>query len=142
MSTRSKRSSSGYRCTECGWSTVKWVGRCAECQAWGTMEEVGEHKARTTPARSIADPAKPIAQVDATQATSVPTGVGELDRVLGGGLVPGAVILLAREPGVGKSTLLLDVAARVAQGTAPRGPRSVLYITGCLLYTSPSPRDS
>ncbi|WP_285730517.1 DNA repair protein RadA [Kocuria sp. NBRC 114282] len=130
MSTRSKRSSSGYRCTECGWSTVKWVGRCAECQAWGTMEEVGEHRARTTPARSIADPAKPIAQVDATQATSVPTGVGELDRVLGGGLVPGAVILLAGEPGVGKSTLLLDVAARVAQGTAPRGPRSVLYITG------------
>lgn len=130
MSTRSKRSSSGYRCTECGWSTVKWVGRCAECQAWGTMEEVGEHKARTTPARSIADPAKPIAQVDATQATSVPTGVGELDRVLGGGLVLGAVILLAGEPGVGKSTLLLDVAARVAQGTAPRGPRSVLYITG------------
>ncbi|MCM3332240.1 DNA repair protein RadA [Kocuria palustris] len=130
MSTRSKRSSSGYRCTECGWGTVKWVGRCAECQAWGTMEEVGEHKARTTPARSIADPAKPIAQVDATQATSVPTGVGELDRVLGGGLVPGAVILLAGEPGVGKSTLLLDVAARVAQGTAPRGPRSVLYITG------------
>ena len=130
MSTRSKRSSSGYRCTECGWSTVKWVGRCAECQAWGTMEEVGEHKARTTAARSIADPAKPIAQVDATQATSVPTGVGELDRVLGGGLVPGAVILLAGEPGVGKSTLLLDVAARVAQGTAPRGPRSVLYITG------------
>lgn len=130
MSTRSKRSSSGYRCTECGWSTVKWVGRCGECQAWGTMEEVGEHKARTTPARSIADPAKPIAQVDATQATSVPTGVGELDRVLGGGLVPGAVILLAGEPGVGKSTLLLDVAARVAQGTAPRGPRSVLYITG------------
>ncbi|GLU87137.1 DNA repair protein RadA [Kocuria sp. NBRC 114282] len=94
------------------------------------MEEVGEHRARTTPARSIADPAKPIAQVDATQATSVPTGVGELDRVLGGGLVPGAVILLAGEPGVGKSTLLLDVAARVAQGTAPRGPRSVLYITG------------
>ena len=130
MSTRSKRSSSGYRCTECGWSTVKWVGRCGECQAWGTMEEVGEHKARTTPARSIADPAKPIAQVDATQATSVPTGVGELDRVLGGGLVPGAVILVAGEPGVGKSTLLLDVAARVAQGTAPRGPRSVLYITG------------
>lgn len=130
MSTRSKRSSSGYRCTECGWSTVKWVGRCAECQAWGTMEEVGEHRARTTPARSIADPAKPIAQVDATQATSVPTGVRELDRVLGGGLVPGAVILLAGEPGVGKSTLLLDVAARVAQGTAPRGPRSVLYITG------------
>lgn len=130
MSTRSKRSSSGYRCTECGWSTVKWVGRCGECQAWGTMEEVGEHKARTTPARSIADPAKPIAQVDATQATSVPTGVGELDRVLGGGLVPGAVILLAGEPGVGKSTLLLDVAALVAQGTAPRGPRSVLYITG------------
>ncbi|WP_144794828.1 DNA repair protein RadA [Kocuria palustris] len=130
MSTRSKRSSPGYRCAECGWTTAKWVGRCGQCQAWGTVEEIGEHRARTTPARSIAEPARPIAEVDATQAAFVPTGVGELDRVLGGGLVPGAVILLAGEPGVGKSTLLLDAAARVAEGTAPRGPRSVLYVTG------------
>lgn len=130
MSTRTKRSSPGYRCAECGWTTAKWVGRCGECQAWGTVEEIGEHRARTTPARSITAPALPIAEVDSAQAAFVPTGVGELDRVLGGGLVPGAVILLAGEPGVGKSTLLLDAAARVARGTAPRGPRSVLYVTG------------
>lgn len=130
MSTRSKRSSVGYRCAECGWTTAKWVGRCGECQAWGTVEEIGEHRARTTPARSITEPAQPIARVDATQAAYVPTGVGELDRVLGGGLVPGAVILLAGEPGVGKSTLLLDAAARVAEGTGARGPRTVLYVTG------------
>ncbi|MFC6257327.1 DNA repair protein RadA, partial [Kocuria oceani] len=70
MSTRTRRNSPAYRCTECGWSTAKWVGRCGECQAWGTVEEIGEHKARTTAARSIAEPARPIAQVDATVATS------------------------------------------------------------------------
>ena len=129
MSTRTRRNSPAYRCTECGWSTAKWVGRCGECQAWGTVEEIGEHKARTTAARSIAEPARPIAQVDATVAASAPTGVPELDRVLGGGLVPGAVVLMAGEPGVGKSTLLLDVAARFAEGTGA-GTRDVLYVTG------------
>lgn len=129
MSTRTRRNSPAYRCTECGWSTAKWVGRCGECQAWGTVEEIGEHRARTTAARSIAEPARPIAQVDATVAASAPTGVPELDRVLGGGLVPGAVVLMAGEPGVGKSTLLLDVAARFAEGTG-EGTRDVLYVTG------------
>ncbi|MEE1622092.1 DNA repair protein RadA [Zafaria sp. Z1313] len=123
-STRTKPAS-GYRCTECGWTTVKWVGRCGECQAWGTVEETGQTVARTTPATVIAHPAPAIGDVDATAAGYRPTGVGELDRVLGGGLVPGAVILLAGEPGVGKSTLLLDVAARTA-----RGGRRVLYVTG------------
>jgi len=129
MSTRTRRNSPAYRCTECGWSTAKWVGRCGECQAWGTVEEIGEHKARTTAARSIAEPARPIAQVDATVAASAPTGVPELDRVLGGGLVPGAVVLMAGEPGVGTSTLLLDAAARFAEG-AGEGTRDVLYVTG------------
>lgn len=115
----------GYKCAECGWTTVKWVGRCGECQAWGTVEEVGAVVARTTAAASVLEPARPIAEVDSTDAAFLPTGVGELDRVLGGGLVPGAVILLAGEPGVGKSTLLLDVAARVGAGA-----RDVLYVTG------------
>lgn len=130
MSSKSKRATPGYRCSECGWSTVKWVGRCGECQSWGTVEEVGAAKLRTTPARNVENPAQPIADVDATQAAFVPTGVSELDRVLGGGLVPGAVILLAGEPGVGKSTLLIDAAARVARGASPLPPRKVLYVTG------------
>ncbi|RKW69617.1 DNA repair protein RadA [Galactobacter caseinivorans] len=120
-----KTKTPGYRCSECGWTTAKWVGRCGECQAWGTVDEVGLVSSRTTPAASVANPAQPIGQVDAATAGYRPTGVTELDRVLGGGLVPGAVILLAGEPGVGKSTLLLDVAAR----TARAGSR-VLYITG------------
>ncbi|KAA0973563.1 DNA repair protein RadA [Paeniglutamicibacter gangotriensis] len=123
-STRTK-STPSYRCAECGWTAVKWIGRCGECQAWGTVEEMGAVTAKTTVATTIATPAQPIGEVDATAASYRPSGVDELDRVLGGGLVPGAVILLAGEPGVGKSTLLLDVAARAA-----RTNRKVLYITG------------
>lgn len=123
---RSSKTSPAYRCTECGWTTAKWVGRCPECQSWGTVEETGGVTARTTAAAKVLAPAQRIADVDARAADFVTTGVGELDRVLGGGLVPGAVILLAGEPGVGKSSLLLDVAAR----TARTGSRTVLYITG------------
>src|ERR1700712_4004961 len=112
-------------CAECGLGVPKWVGRCPECQAWGTIDEVGTAKLRTVAAGPVSAPARPIAEVDVELARARPTGVGELDRVLGGGLVPGAVILVAGEPGVGKSTLLLEVAASCA---AP-GARS-LVITG------------
>jgi len=121
----------GYRCTECGWTSVKWVGRCGECQAWGTVEEAdGGASAGRTRASTVASPAPRIADVDASAAAFRSTGVRELDRVLGGGLVPGAVILLAGEPGIGKSTLLLDVAAQTARGTEADGTRTVLYLTG------------
>ena len=118
----------GYACTECGWTAAKWAGRCGECQAWGTVVEdaptsSGPRTVATTAARA---PARPIGEIDVEAARARPTGVGELDRVLGGGLVPGAVVLMAGEPGVGKSTLLLDVAARVARADGQR----VLYITG------------
>ncbi|MBI1350035.1 MAG: DNA repair protein RadA [Actinomycetales bacterium] len=114
-----------FRCTECGWTTGKWVGRCGECQAWGTVEEVGAPRARTTAAGSLAVPAVPIGQVDVAAAMAVSSGLPELDRVLGGGFVPGAVLLLAGEPGVGKSTLLLETAAQWA-----RGGHRALYVTG------------
>jgi len=114
-----------FRCAECGWTASKWVGRCGECQAWGTVEEVGVPSIRTTTAAPVSRPARPIAEIDIEAAKSEQTGVEELDRVLGGGLVPGAVVLFAGEPGVGKSTLLLDVASEVAR----RG-RRVLYVTG------------
>ena len=115
MASKASARASGYRCTECGWSTVKWVGRCGECQAWGSLSEIGAVTVRTTAATTVARPALPIGEVDARRAAARSTGVGEFDRVLGGGLVPGAVVLVAGEPGIGKSTLLLDVAARAAR---------------------------
>jgi DNA repair protein RadA/Sms len=122
---KAARESIAYRCVECGWSAAKWVGRCNECQAWGTVLEVAAPTAGVTKARSVSEPARPIAEVSAESAATWSTGVAELDRVLGGGIVSGAVVLLAGEPGVGKSTLLLDVASRAAQHS-----RTVLYVTG------------
>ena len=115
MAAKTSTRSSGFRCSECGWTTVKWVGRCGECQAWGSVSEIGAVTVRTTAAARVERPAVPIGQVDARRAEARSTGVGEFDRVLGGGLVPGAVVLVAGEPGIGKSTLLLDVAARAAR---------------------------
>ena len=114
-----------YRCSECGWTTSKWVGRCGECQAWGSVEEFGGPKLNSLKAGRVSSPARPISEVDIESARSKPTGVSELDRVLGGGLVPGAVVLLAGEPGVGKSTLLLAVGAKSAEESI-----TTLYITG------------
>lgn len=130
-----------YRCAECGWTTAKWAGRCGECQAWGSVAEdagPGGGAPRTAVVAPTRNPARPIAEIDVEASRARPTGVDELDRVLGGGLVPGAVVLLAGEPGVGKSTLLLDVAARAARGGEGDGggvpgaqpARRVLYVTG------------
>jgi len=115
-----------FRCDECGHAAGKWLGRCPECQAWGSLLEQGAQPglAQLTPGR-VSAPAQPIEDIDAAVARSHPTGATEFDRVLGGGLVPGAVVLLAGEPGVGKSTLLLSVAERYAAGGRP-----ALIITG------------
>ena len=114
-----------YQCTECGWSSTRWVGRCGECQAWGTVVERGAPKLRSVASSVPVDQAVPIWQVPTDQAARRLTTIAELDRVLGDGLVPGAVVLLAGEPGVGKSTLLLDVAAKWA-----RSGETTLYISG------------
>src|SRR3979411_2814495 len=131
------KSSAGllYRCAECGWRTTKWSGRCGECQAWGTVEETAIRGPARSPlgagrlggAAQPSSPALPIAEVDASAADARPTGLDELDRVLGGGLVPGAgggLWLRAGERGVGKSTLLLEAGALASEA----GP--VLYVTG------------
>jgi DNA repair protein RadA/Sms len=120
-----------YECSECGWRAPKWAGRCGDCQAWGSVIEAPPlatvlPAAPRVPLRAGTPrtAAVPIARVDAAAARARPTGMSELDRVLGGGLVPGAVVLLAGEPGIGKSTLLLEAGALAA--AAGR----VLYVTG------------
>src|SRR6478672_8251640 len=102
-----------HTCTECGWRSTRWVGRCGECQTWGSVVEAA-------PKLSQASSSVPVSK-------AVPIGAvnARLDRVLGDGLVPGVVVLLAGEPGVGKSTLLLEVAARWA-----RNGHTTLYVTG------------
>lgn len=125
----SPKTKNPYSCTECGWSTIKWVGRCGECQAWGTVVEGTSTEGISKRAKPSVvletSRAKPITQIDYGKVSAKPTGVGEFDRVLGGGLVSGAVILLSGEPGVGKSTLLLEVAAKSA-----RAGLKVLYVSG------------
>lgn len=123
------KSRSQYRCSECRHATPKWFGRCPECGTWGTVDEVATlaavagHTSRSPIAPST--PARPITSIDPDRTRHFPTGVAELDRVLGGGVVPGSVSLLAGDPGVGKSTLLLAVAHRWAQSG-----RRVLYVSG------------
>jgi DNA repair protein RadA/Sms len=122
------RSASNFRCTECGWTSIKWVGRCGECQSWGTVLDDTENAPSpraVVPIRvSASRAAKPITEIVSDDVTHWPSGIAEFDRVLGGGIVPGAAILLSGEPGVGKSTLLLEVASRAAAN----GMR-VLYVS-------------
>ena len=120
---------STFRCSECGWSNAKWVGQCGECQQWNTMVDVTDGAAaaarKVAPVRIGAGrAAQPITEIGAESAAYWPSGIDEFDRVLGGGIVPGAAILLSGEPGVGKSTLLLEVASRAA-ATGQR----VLYVS-------------
>ena len=117
-----------YRCSECRHVTAKWFGRCPDCGTWGTLDEVanlaavsGAGQRSTVPST----PAVPLSSIDPDRTRHFPTGVTELDRVLGGGVVPGSVSLLAGDPGVGKSTLLLEVAHRWAQAG-----RRALYVSG------------
>jgi DNA repair protein RadA/Sms len=115
------RTRSGYRCSECGWQSVAYVGRCGECQGWNTLEQVTTTAARNGPAprsaRTLtAAPADTLllADVPDTDGARFVTGIAELDSVLGGGLVPGSLVLAGGEPGIGKSTLVLQACARLA----------------------------
>ncbi|MBN2719469.1 MAG: DNA repair protein RadA [Proteobacteria bacterium] len=117
------RPSNVFVCQACGSTSPKWFGRCPDCRTWGSLIEEkrgGDDRGQASPPRSPV----PVTDVPADFAERIPSGFSELDRVLGGGMVPGSVILLGGDPGIGKSTLLLQVLARMAAS----GTR-VLYVT-------------
>jgi DNA repair protein RadA/Sms len=121
-----------FVCQECGAQSPKWMGRCGDCGAWNSLVE--ERVAETAPAApgagryaqfSTTSSAKLYAEVETAQGVRLSTGIEEFDRVLGGGVVPGSLVLLGGEPGIGKSTLLLQAAAHFARQIGP-----VLYASG------------
>ena len=121
-----------YACTACGYESPRWLGQCPGCGAWNTMEEgIAAVQAEKNAPKAIrqrpgtgADP-QPITEIPEDDTLRVSTGIGELDRVLGGGIVEGALILLGGDPGVGKSTLLIQVCAHLC-----RAGKRVLYVSG------------
>ncbi len=128
------RAGSRYVCQTCGDAFLRWEGQCRTCGAWNSLVETvvrlpsrTERAVAVRPASFAAGPVS-LAAVGSLEADRLAVGIAELDRVLGGGLVPGSLVLLGGEPGVGKSTLLLQAAAGIACGAEPARP--VLYVTG------------
>ena len=122
-----KKKKTMYVCQNCGYDNTRWMGKCPGCGAWNTMvEEVvappAEERRGTA---SSGEPPQPIAEIRAEDLPRFSTGSGELDRVLGGGVIPGAMVLVVGDPGVGKSSLTLRASADIA-----RAGRRVLYVTG------------
>ncbi|BAB03823.1 DNA repair protein RadA [Halalkalibacterium halodurans] len=119
-----------FMCQECGYESAKWMGKCPGCQSWNSMvEEFTEVKAKSsrsyvTSGAGIAKP-QPITKVEREQEPRIDTSMKELNRVLGGGIVPGSLVLVGGDPGIGKSTLLLQLSARLADLK-----QRVLYISG------------
>ncbi|MXS82444.1 DNA repair protein RadA [Nitrosomonas oligotropha] len=114
-----------YSCTECGGQTLKWQGQCPHCQAWNTLVETIAEKsvARFSPVSETGQ-VQNLSTIEAREEPRYPTGIEELDRVLGGGMVQGGVVLLGGDPGIGKSTLLLQALSFMS------AQHSVLYISG------------
>jgi DNA repair protein RadA/Sms len=128
------RAASVYRCQACGFQAGKWYGRCPDCGAFSTLaeERAGREPTASGRRRGGADPAAPraavpvrLTEVSVGGAERVQTGIAELDRVLGGGVVAGSLVLIGGDPGIGKSTLLLQASRALARGAGP-----VLYVSG------------
>ena len=121
-----KRTRTVYVCQECGQESVRWQGRCPECQAWNTLVERAARATAATPRTSVPSGSGPVevVSISVDDEPRLAIGINEFDRVLGGGIVPGSVILVGGDPGIGKSTLLLQIAARACEGG------KVLYLSG------------
>lgn len=119
---------SAYICSECGYSSPKWYGKCPGCGEWNTMNEeiVEKRSASTQTARSVSAHSKPVSinEIDADDEQRYKTGSTELDRVLGGGIVKGSLVLLGGDPGIGKSTILLQICEKLGQAL------NILYVSG------------
>jgi DNA repair protein RadA/Sms len=115
-----------YTCTECGGQTPKWQGQCPACNAWNTLVETIAETPSASRFASLAQTAglQKLAEVEAAEVPRHPTGIVEFDRVLGGGLVPGGVVLIGGDPGIGKSTLLLQTLCHIG------GRQRVVYVSG------------
>lgn len=115
-----------YKCTNCGFTSIEWLGRCPKCGKWDTFKESSPPENDGLPEESSlgADELKPLSDITSNPQNRLTTQIGEFDRVLGGGLVRGSVVLLGGEPGIGKSTLMLQVAANLAK------EGKVLYVSG------------
>jgi len=133
MSRPAPRAKTVYACAECGHSSPKWLGQCPACRQWNTLQEelaAPEPKAGAAPrgwGTSGAQKPVPLHEVEANEESRLRTGIAELDRVLGGGVVPGSLVLLGGDPGIGKSTLLLAALDRLARANPGR---PVLYVSG------------
>ena len=115
-----------FSCSDCGYRSVKWLGKCPRCGAWDAMSEVVEAEApKRASASWLGEELQPINRINLAEVERLSSGIAELDRLLGGGLIPGGVILFGGEPGIGKSTLLLQVADSIAAHLGP-----VLYVSG------------
>ena len=117
-----------FFCKECGQESPKWMGQCPGCHAWNTMvEEEIVTSSKNTTKRSREQEAVPsaLSAISLSEEDRISTGMKEMDRVLGGGIVPGSLILVGGDPGIGKSTLLLQTCRLLAAAS-----RSVLYISG------------
>lgn len=128
------RARTTFHCQSCGNRTPKWVGRCTACGEWGTVVEEAAAPAaggsRAAFGALSASRPQRLVEVDGGAVARITTGIGELDRVLGGGLVPGSLVLVGGDPGIGKSTLLLQASDRLAGGGREGPGRTVLYVTG------------
>ncbi|UTC91832.1 DNA repair protein RadA [Treponema denticola] len=121
-----------HRCSKCGYTQARWLGRCPECGEWNTFEEVTINQDYSAAERSIAEKfvkeahSVPLDAIEANDAVRLSTGIAEFDRVLGGGAVKRSAILIGGEPGIGKSTLLLQAASASSSGSV----KKVLYVSG------------
>ena len=117
----------GYVCQHCGWQSPRWLGRCPECGEWNSFEEIVERRATRPGMAAVLECTEPVAvsQIPTDRFARLRVPLEEFDRVLGGGIVPGSVVLIGGDPGIGKSTLLLQVAAGIAEAGGV-----VLYVSG------------